>query len=610
MLLRRCAFLSGLVAFVLACAPDSSTDHDAGGAPGSSGSAMGGAGSTAGGSVSQSGTNTAGGTESVAGGGSGGTGGDLVSMAGAGGDTTGARPNVVLIVADDLGYSDVGMFGGEIHTPNIDALAKGGLRFSNFYNASRCSPTRASLLTGQYPHRVNLAANGRDLGKNGVTIAEALGSAGYNTAMAGKWHLSRTPELASNDQQMKWLAHQLDPGVPFSPDVSTYPINRGFQHHYGIIWGVANYFDPFSLVDGTTPVASVPNGYYITNAITQKSVEYIQGFAQEPKPFFLYVAFTAPHFPLHALPEDIAKYEGVYDAGWTPIRNARYARQVELGLFDQANTPLPATQANDWTALSQAQKTYLSNAMQTHAAMVDRVDQGVGSIVDALTKAGALDNTLVLFISDNGASGEIYLSPGFDRPSMTRQGDTVVYCGGQAACSYAQPGDQKTYSYIGPSWANALNTPYRYWKGDSFRGGNTTPAIVHWPAGLKTKAGSITDQPAHVIDVLPTVLELADVPYPASYQGHDISSVDGQSLLPILENEQRTPHSELFFEHEDGAALIQGDYKIVRLSGNPAWELYNLKTDRTETKNLAAADSARVQAMSKTWQTWYDSVPH
>lgn len=600
-----------LTLFGLACSPNESTNQ-AGKAGQSSGGAGGRDSASAGGnlasagSASQSGAPATGGAEAGSS-----SGGDASSgAAGAGGNVASTRPNVVVIVADDLGYSDVGAFGGEIHTPNLDSLANQGLRFSNFYNASRCSPTRASLLTGQYPHRVNLAANGRDLGKNGLTIAEALGSAGYNTAMAGKWHLSRTPELATNDEQMKWLAHQLDPGTPFSPDVSTYPINRGFQRHYGIIWGVANYFDPFSLVDGTTPVTSVPDGYYITNAITQKSVEYIQDFAQQPKPFFVYVAFTAPHFPLHALPEDIAKYEGVYDAGWTPIRNARYQRQLDLGLFEQADTPLPATQANDWTALSQQQKTYLSNAMQTHAAMVDRVDQGVGSIVDALSKGGALDNTLILFISDNGASGEIYLTPGFDRPSMTRAGEPIVYCGGQAACPYAQPGDQKTYSYIGPSWANALNTPYRYWKGDSFRGGNTTPAIVHWPAGLRTKPGSITPQPAHVIDVLPTLLELANLEYPSSYQGHDLTTLDGTSLVPILQGDERQGHSELFFEHEDGAALIQGDYKIVRLHGNPQWELYDLKSDRTETENLASADSARVQSMSKTWQTWYDSVPH
>jgi arylsulfatase A-like enzyme len=566
------------------------------------------------GSATQSGASSGGGGSSAVSGGGGsatdagsaGTG----NEAGIGGMATLGPPNVIVVMADDLGYSDLGSYGGEIHTPNIDALANAGLRFSNFYNASRCSPTRAALLTGQYPHRVNLAANGRDLGRNGLTIAEALGAAGYNTALAGKWHLSRTPQLATSDQHLKWLNHQLDPGVPFSPDLTTYPVGRGFQKHYGIIWGVANYWDPFSLVEGTTPIESVPDGYYITQAITEKAVEYVTDFAKEPKPFFLYVAFTAPHFPLHALPEDIAKYEGVYDAGWAPVRQARYDRQVELGLFDPATTPLPPTQGNDWAALSTVQKTFLANAMQTHAAAVDRVDQGVGEIVKALQANGALENTLILFLSDNGASSEIYLQPGYDRPSQTRSGETIQYCGGQAACPYAQPGDQKTYAYLGPSWANAANTPFRYWKGESFRGGNTTPLIAHWPAGLKAKAGSVTAAPAHVIDVLPTLLEIAHEPYPESYQDHELTSLDGTSLLPILEGGEGTPHPRLFFEHEDGAALIEGDFKLVRLSSAPTWELYNLAKDRTETNNLAAAQPARVQSMKTAWQAWYDSVPH
>jgi arylsulfatase len=484
-----------------------------------------------------------------------------------------------------------------------------GLRFTNFYNASRCSPTRASLLTGQYPHRVNLAKNGRDLGRNGLTMAEALGSAGYSTALAGKWHLSRTAELGTAQEQLAWLSHQVDPQLPFSPDVNAYPVGRGFQHHFGPIWGVVNYFDPFSLVDGQNAIAQVPADFYMTSAVTSKTVEYIESFAAEPKPFFIYVAYTAPHWPLHALPEDIAKYEGVYDAGWTAVRAARYARQLELGLFDTESAPLPPTMGSDWAALSAAQQLFLSNAMQTHAAMVDRVDQGIGTIVSSLEQANVLDNTLIVFLSDNGASSEIYLDAGFDRPAETRAGEPIVYCGGQAACPYSQPGDQKTWAYLGPSWANAANTPYRYYKTSSYRGGNTTPFIVHDPAGLAAAAGSISVQPAHVIDVLPTVLELANVPYPALYQGTALTPLDGKSLLPVLAGEQRAPHEQLFFEHEGGAALIEGDYKLVRLAANGPWELFDLSSDRTEARNLAAQEPARVTAMLTTWQTWFDSMP-
>jgi arylsulfatase len=215
-----------------------------------------------------------------------------------------------------------------------------------------------------------------------------------------------------------------------------------------------------------------------------------------------------------------------------------------------------------------------------------------------------------LFFSDNGASSEIYLDPGIDRPAQTRNGEAIVYCGGQASCPYSQPGGEKTWSYLGPSWANASNTPFRYWKGSSFRGGNTTPLIVHWPAGLHTQPGTITEQPAHVMDILPTLLELAGASYPDSYHGTKLTSLDGTSLMPILNGGQRTPHDKLFFEHEGGAALIQANYKIVRVGATSPWELYDLSVDRTETVDRASSDPARVQAMSASWNAWYQSVPH
>jgi arylsulfatase len=242
--------------------------------------------------------------------------------------------------------------------------------------------------------------------------------------MAGKWHLSEDLDYGGQ-AQLDWLNHQARAGEAFSTDVTSYPVGRGFQHHYGPIWGVVIFFDPFSLVDGTQTIDSVPDGFYMTNAIGQKAVEYVNSFATEDKPFFLYVAHTAPHWPLHALPEDIAKYDGTYDDGWQAIRNARYARQLEMGLFDATNTPLPTTQGNDWNGLTAAQRLFLSNAMQTHAAMVDRVDQTVGDLILALKANGQFENTLIIFMSDNGASAEVYLNPGYDRPSETREGLTL-----------------------------------------------------------------------------------------------------------------------------------------------------------------------------------------
>jgi arylsulfatase A-like enzyme len=588
------------VAWCFACSSDSqSTATDQGGSAGQL-SSTGGAG--AGGAASGSGGSAGSGVTA----GSGGSAAGSAGAAGAPNNPQAKPPNIIVVVGDDLGFSDLGSYGGEIQTPNLDALAANGLRFTNFYNSSRCSPTRASFLTGQYPHHVNQAANGEDLGRNGLTIAEALGGAGYGTAMVGKWHLSRTEELAGDDH-MAWLNHQLDPGVPFSPDIQSYPAGRGFEHHYGPIWGVVDYFDPFSLVEDFTPVASVPGDFYMTSAIGERTVKYIEDFAAAEKPFFLYVAHTAPHWPLHALPEDIAKYEGVYDEGWDAIRQARYEKQLELGLFAAESAPLPASQGNDWDALTETQRLFLSNAMQTHAAMIDRLDQTVGDMVAALERTGQLDNTLILFFSDNGASSEIYLKSGFDRPSETRDGTPIVYCGGQAACAYSQPGAETTFAYLGPSWANAANTPFRYWKGESFRGGNTSPLIVHWPAGLATAAGAISEETTHAIDILPTLLEITGVTYPSEYGEHTLTPLDGHSLAPLFEGDEREPHEALYFEHEGGAAMIAGDHKIVRPRDSDTWELYDLAQDRTETTNLAGSEPVLAGEMIAAWEAWYGS---
>ena len=515
-------------------------------------------------------------------------------------DTAG-RPNIVLIMLDDLGFSDVGCYGGDVRTPHIDGLAKRGVRFTQFYNAARCCPTRASLLTGLYPHQVGLKVNGRSLTRDGVTIAEALNGAGYQTAMVGKWHLSKTPRLKPPKHHQQWIDHQLDPGRPFGPP-DTYPAQRGFDRHYGIIWGVVDYFDPFSLVDGMDPVKDVPDDYYITDAINTRAVRYIREMARPNDPFFLYVAHTAPHWPLHAPEEDIARYRGKFTDGWHAMRERRYRRQVAMGLIDPKTHPLPDLMGKgpDWDDLSDDHRAMEAAKMQVHAAMVDRVDQGVGQIVEALKATGRYDDTVILVLADNGASPEdpADWGPGYDRTAETRDGRKVRYKG----YTPDELGAETTYAGIGAYWANAANTPYRYWKRESFEGGCHTPLIAHWPRGLRVKPGSFCDEPGHVMDVMPTCLELAGASYPKSYKGHAITPVEGQSLLPVLKGEGRPGHDALFFEHEGGKAVIAGGWKAVQPTRGNAWELYHLAEDRTETRNLADREPKRLKTLVARWQ--------
>ncbi|MGF1581025.1 MAG: arylsulfatase [Gemmataceae bacterium] len=517
------------------------------------------------------------------------------------------RPNIIVILADDLGFSDPGCFGGEIQTPNLDWLAKKGLRFTQFYNTARCSPTRASLLTGQYAHKVGLAANGRSLTRNCMTLAELLKTAGYSTGMVGKWHLSVSRTLQPRMRHQKWLDHQIDPKIPFAP-LETYPVSRGFDKHYGIIWGVVNYFDPFSLVDGKKAIKTVPKDYYITDAINNKATEYIREFTKNDAPFFLYVAHTAPHWPLHAKKEDIAKYKGKYNGGWHKLRKQRYARQLKMGLFDKKNTPLPKLMGKDkdWDALTKREKQFMAQKLEVHAAMVHRLDIGVGQILETLRETKQLDNTLIIFLADNGASPEVPQRPGYDRTAQTRDGRIVQYLGVYI------PGGELTYTGIGAFWANALNTPFRYWKRESFEGGTHTPMIVCWLGGLKTPPGETTDQTGHVIDIFPTCAELAKAKYPATFQGHKLTAIDGKSLVPIFQGKQREGHKQLFFEHTGGAALRQGDWKLVAKAVGQkkpkTWELYDLSKDRTETNDLAARYPKKVKIMTRDWNQWYQRV--
>jgi arylsulfatase len=517
----------------------------------------------------------------------------------------GRRPDIVLVVLDDLGFSDLGCYGGEIDTPNIDRLAAGGLRFTRFYNAARCCPTRASLMTGLYPHQVGLQRNGQSLTRDGVTIAEALQLAGYQTAMSGKWHLSKTHVLTPPERHMRWINHQIDPpNQPFGPPES-YPARRGFERFYGIIWGVVDYFDPFSLVEGMQPVKEVPNDFYITDAITDHAVQYVRE-ADPAQPLFLYVAHCAPHWPLHARLEDIQKYRGRFTDGWHAMRQRRYKKQVEMGLIDPQTHPLPELmgRGQDWAELTEAERAMESAKMQVHATMIDRVDQGIGEVIRALTKAGRYENTVLFVLADNGASPEAYPNPGYDRSSRTRDGEPIRYRGFRPE----ELGRETTYTGIGPRWASAANTPFRYWKRESFEGGMHAPLIVHWPEGLKTAAGSMTDQAGHVMDILPTCLDLAGADYPERYQGHAIRPLEGESLGPILRGGQRDGHAALYFEHDGGKAVIDDGWKLVQPVNGKTWELYHLEADRTETKNLADAEPVRATEMVRQWTAWAERV--
>lgn len=507
------------------------------------------------------------------------------------------RPNIVLIMLDDLGYSDLGCYGSEIRTPNIDQLAKNGVRFTQMYNCARCCPTRASLLTGQYPQQAGINGMGVNLNMNSATIAEILKANGYHTGMTGKWHLSTTKALPDKNEHLRWLAHQSENG-PFSP-LENYPCNRGFEEHWGVIWGVVNFFDPFSLVHNEEPIREVPKDFYMTDFITQKSIDLIESYSKDTKPFFLYVAHTAPHWPLHALPEDIAKYKDTYKDGWEVLRRNRYKRMVELGLIDSTVYKLPENSSGRKWADCQG-KEYEAACMAVHAAMVDRADQGIGQIIQKLKDTGEFENTLIFVLSDNGASYERGYPPGFDRPGFTRDSKPIVY-------NSPNPGDANTWNYIGNAWANAANTPFRFWKKESYEGGTATPFIVHWPKGLRTKISTTNGGMAHVIDILPTCLELAGASYPAEINGGKTTAPSGKSLLPLLAGKTKNTHDTLYWEHEGGRAIRIGDWKMSALPGK-SWELFNLAEDHTEMKNLSGKYPGKVEKMNKAWENWATEI--
>ncbi len=465
-----------------------------------------------------------------------------------------ARPNVIVIMVDDLGYSDIGCYGGEIETPTLDALATGGLRFSQFYNTAKCHSSRVSLLTGQY-----CIAAGDVALSHAVTSAEVLGEAGYFTAMTGKWHLKQEPT------------------------------DFGFQRYFGHLSGACNFFKGDATFRLNGEAWKVPAAdFYTTVANVDFALDFLSEARGTEKPFYLYVAFNAPHAPLHALPEDYAKYEGRYDAGWDQIRDARIAKQQELGLLPEALEPSPRPpHVRAWEELVPWEREYEINRMVTLAAMIDRVDREIGRLVEDLRGHNELENTLILFVSDNGACPYDRKKPQLNVEPTN--GDTSL-------------GDST-------GWAWARNAPFRFYKQNQFEGGISTPGIVHWPAGLKTEPGAIVDTPAHLIDVLPSLADLSDAKIPEQHPTRELRAVSGISLRPIFEGGEVNRPEPIHFQFASDYGLRDGDWKLVSFKGQE-WELYNLANDRTERNNLASSEPERLAAMVAKWKQMSRDVLH
>jgi arylsulfatase len=477
------------------------------------------------------------------------------------------RPNLIVILADDMGYSDIGCYGSEIATPNLDALARNGMRFTQFYNTSRCCPTRASLLTGLYAHQAGVGHMIQDRGvpsyqgylnHSSVTIAEAIRPAGYRALMSGKWHVGEDPD--------HW------------------PMDRGFERFYGLVSGASNYFKldkgrRFAIDEQPADPTTDPN-FYMTDAFTTQAVKYVDEYARKPEPFFLYVAYTAPHWPLHALQPDIARYKGKYMAGWDALREQRRRRMIELGVLD-ASIPLSPRDARapEWSTLSGEQKQDYDLRMAVYAAQIDRMDQGIGQLVAKLKETGAFENTLILFLADNGGCAE----------SVNR---------GEPG---AAPGTPESFLAYELPWANASNTPFRQFKQNVHEGGIASPLIAHWPG--RVPPGTVSDEVSHVIDVLPTCLDLAGAEYPKAFNGHPVTAVEGRSLVPTLQGKEREPHPALFWEHQGNRAVRKGDWKLVADNGKP-WALYDLSQDRAELNDLASRRSGTVRELAALYESW------
>ena len=527
------------------------------------------------------------------------------------GKTTG-KPNIIVILTDDMGYSDIGCFGSEIQTPNIDRLAANGLRYTHFYNTSRCSPTRASLLTGLYPHQAGMGHLSsenypepgyvNDLSKNAVTMAEVFKQAGYSTYMCGKWHVARS--------------------MTASGDKSNWPLQRGFDRFFGTLNGSGSYYDPGTLMSNNT---FIPPGkdFYYTDAISDSTVKFIN---QHPagKPFLFYVAYTAAHWPLHAPEAAIQKYKGKYDKGWDAVRRERFEKLQKLGIIGK-NCVLTERSVTVPAWENEPMKEWQARQMEVYAAMIDVMDQGVGRIISVLEKKGQLDNTIIFYLHDNGGCAEPQgsnvpaiplteeqkilnpLSPDSifwgKRPVYARDGRYVRSGRGVMA------GGPDTWMAYCEEWANVSNTPFRLYKHYTHEGGIASPLVVHWPNGIKNK-GELRRQNSHLIDIMATLLDATKTSYPQKYNANEILPFEGVSLVPSFQNKP-LKRDILFWEHEGNRAIRSGNWKLVSKTEKarkftPAdenlWELYNMENDPSETQNLATKYPEKVDELKQLWE--------
>lgn len=509
------------------------------------------------------------------------------------------RPNIVLILVDDLGYSDLGCYGGEIETPNIDRLAQNGVRMTQLYNSARCCPTRASLMTGLYPHQTGVGFMTADNGKPGyrgflndrcVTTASLLQTAGYKTYLAGKWHLRGAGDLECT------------------------PTNRGFDEFYGPFRDYASFYREdlyFRLPEGREPIEQSSDSFYATNAITDYALHFLDDARKNAKPYYLYLAYNAPHFPLQAPVELIDKYAEEYEKGWDHIREERFAKMMASGLipknFDLSERGLVPEVPNRnkdskyfgqqipaWDSLDHDRQKDLARRMATFAAMIEIVDRNVGRVVEDLKANGELENTCIFFLSDNGACAE-WDPYGFDDDPYPQN---KLYKGDELK----EIGQKGTFHSYGTAWANASNAPFSSYKHYTYEGGISSPAIVHFPSSVKA-SGSINRETQHVMDVAATILDLANVRYPEKWKGETLYPIEGQSLLPLIEG-RATSSRPLYFEHEGNRGVRDGKWKLVWTNYEKQWELYDIQKDRTETRNIARSHPNKVANLSKQWHAW------
>ncbi len=490
------------------------------------------------------------------------------------------RPNIIVILADDMGFSDLGCYGSEINTPNIDRLAENGLRYKRFYNTSRCCPTRASLLTGLYAHRTGLGWMTKvDMNEPGyrgeisnktVTLAEVLKPAGYSTYMVGKWHVNLDKDCAPNGSKHNW------------------PLHRGFDKFYGILKGASDYFNPDNLYNGDKHILPGEN-FYFTDAISNKACEYIDQHTKTKKnPFFLYVAHIAPHWPIQAKEDYIKKYEGKYLKGWDKIRAERFGRMKKLGIIDENVVLSPKKKSiKDWDKLSDDEKLNQDKRMAVYAAQIDDLDQGVGKIIKTLKKDGLFENTIIIFLSDNGGCN-LPVSRG--KSKLTKDIGSPI-----------------SFESYGEPWANVSNTPFRLFKKWEHEGGISTPLIVHWPEGINAR-GEFREQIGHVIDLMPTVVELSGAKYPDEFKGNKIIPFEGKSLVPSFYKSVKDERT-LYWEHIANRGMREGKWKIVSIASHKPpyikdWELYNIEEDRAEIHNLANKYPKKIKEMSDKWYVW------